>query len=1160
MLSKMSSVEEILSGVRPSARLINKLEKNTKPINASPLLRKYLLEFYTKLREELNKRDVKNTKENRDLITTRLVQVANRYSKGWTKKIVEARLNAAREDMKAKNKTPEATPQVTPEVTTLAISKKRDENLFIRKGWNSEVKSILDKKSNDWMRRKWGHIRTGVLAELYYQVLSDTKKRSFREKRNKLKDLARNPKQKFNPLFAAQVFNELKRTLTQLRDKMRSEQTTAKFDLDLPEDIPLPGRFFVPFPLRTYTSFVGSWMDELDENEDAWVPKQPVLLFSFLFDENNAGVVLPKLAPVLATLRFKYASLTENQYKPIKMRKIREKGPWRETDIVQLAVDKTQGLTLSNSGNTLLTILLGVIVEMGRNGGVLQKGLKLDMSSFQNMFCRAYVYLCTAQENYLKQKSKRLLGNPYTFSEWSLKQDSSKPRFPMIFNKVPQSLANLNIRKNNDKPECSACQKGYKTFYGNTWLKGEAPREPVVLDEDGNYVSGGNSEAQCIQQLDDLLKTAGVDMDSKNPWYIDFIGTWQQAQKRLDDFKKKQQELYDIGDPRYDWVDYYYKWIILKVDVAIKKFADISDAQEGQEALIGEALDALDETGIFSTLKNWAGKLAKLGAGAALIAYKIISLILVSPMTQELVIQFCNHIKESICQRIAIENGKAVLVRTKEKDPFTGNKLVFEEFDEDTGKWLNASAVNQKKYAAAAQKKRTDWWKNMAFRFFDVISSGTMLSGWMKTLAEMGTMVFGAVGQGINYLISVLAEIPIIGGVISAIGGTGAIAPVVIAYLQKEAKSSWNQMVTLNRRFTQLKKLYQAMFSGWSDCITLMDEEDPTSGKLIIKDGGGLGQKTYYKSAYYHAQFNIPYYAILVLNELAYREQKRLPNKPADIDAIIETLIRTEFVAGSKAQKKLAEKAIKDQNNVKKLRETLKNLTHEEANEILKQDIDASKAWEEKKKWLGYAALSAAAFAASGGISGVAQTAAAVGGAAKTAAAAAGGATAAKSALDFVKDYPEESAMMGSLFGMSGYRFYEDMTHVKDDYQILEIYRVLDQAGVRKMLFHAKLRDKIQEFKLEKSKLREAPAPPMRLAPWEEFELIMQSKSGFFVYEWAERSYINYETATKFFMKYGSPHVEVSQEQKPTEPTNFPAPGSDDWWEKRRKFQPRLRF
>ena len=94
---------------------------------------------------------------------------------------------------------------------------------------------------------------------------------------------------------------------------------------------------------------------------------------------------------------------------------------------------------------------------------------------------------------------------------------------------------------------------------------------------------------------------------------------------------------------------------------------------------------------------------------------------------------------------------------------------------------------------------------------------------------------------------------------------------------------------------------------GASDCLT--------SGRLVIKDGSELGSTSYYKDAFLHAQFNIPYYAIIVLNELASARERGVA---ADIDEIIETLIRTELVAGSAQQKALADQARIDQENMEK--------------------------------------------------------------------------------------------------------------------------------------------------------------------------------------------------------------------------------------------------
>ena len=150
---------------------------------------------------------------------------------------------------------------------------------------------------------------------------------------------------------------------------------------------------------------------------------------------------------------------------------------------------------------------------------------------------------------------------------------------------------------------------------------------------------------------------------------------------------------------------------------------------------------------------------------------------------------------------------------------------------------------------------------------------------------------------------------------------------------------------------------------------------------------------------------------------------------------------------------------------------------------------------------------------------------------------------------------------MGTLFGMGGYKIYNEIKHWDDSYKIVIVQEVLKQAGVRKMLFYSQLWDKIKEFgyndkgiKLNELKPKPEPEiPSVELLPWEKFEITMKSKSGFFVYKWAKKSYINYEKANEFFKKYGSPHVDVSQEKVTNKPTNFPRPkvGSAEWWKTR---------
>ena len=194
-------------------------------------------------------------------------------------------------------------------------------------------------------------------------------------------------------------------------------------------------------------------------------------------------------------------------------------------------------------------------------------------------------------------------------------------------------------------------------------------REDIKWNEDEtSIVSGGNDKGLCVQLLDDLLKEAGIDANSEsnNPWYIDFVGTWQQAQKRLDMFKSKQQEMYDTNDPRYSWVDYYWHWLILKVDVVIKKLAGISDIDPSVDLPAPETVEQ-GEWGewilggfrkLYVFLKDAAKTLCCINIQSDCSHFEF------AHDTQELVIRGIKSIKENLCMRIAIQQGKVDMVKT----------------------------------------------------------------------------------------------------------------------------------------------------------------------------------------------------------------------------------------------------------------------------------------------------------------------------------------------------------------------------------------------------------------------------------------------------------------------------------------------------------------
>ena len=188
-------------------------------------------------------------------------------------------------------------------------------------------------------------------------------------------------------------------------------------------DSEVDANVFVPFDPNEYSKFIRNFSIRLDENEDSFVPKQPVLLYSFMMDVENGAVLVDKFEFISNRLQYYFEDLIENQYvfpstqlkttSFDKLEALKKQGH----DIKEMVVDKTQGLTLSDSGNVLLTLYLGLIIEQARNNGPLSTNLHLDETSMsvEDMFVEAYVFICREQEKRLKAYQETI---PYTFSEF----------------------------------------------------------------------------------------------------------------------------------------------------------------------------------------------------------------------------------------------------------------------------------------------------------------------------------------------------------------------------------------------------------------------------------------------------------------------------------------------------------------------------------------------------------------------------------------------------------------------------------------------------------------------------------------------------------------------------------------------------------------------
>ena len=940
----------------------------------------------------------------------------------------------------------------------------------------------------------------------------------------------------FDPTYVAQVFVEL--------------QDTAAF--------------LLPFPPSNYTNFVAKVTAALDMYEDPCIPKRPVLMYAYMLDTENYAAVCDDFETISRQMHAKCEELFEEQFKePERLQpsayaayaKMKQDGH----DMQGYQVDRTQGMTLTDQGNVLLTLFLGRVIEKARDNGPYARFFTFnDGQAVDAMFAEAYAFVCRQQELRLRAFRETI---PYTFSEYMTK----KVYFPRLLRHMPQSLSELNIRQQDDgKPFCSACKKGYETYYGATAGLFNAERGEQKSDN-GHVVSGGNDTGLCVRQLDDLLAEAGLDpaTESNNPWYINFVGTWQQAQRRLDAYKKSQQVLYDTNDPRYSWVDYYWRWLLLKVDLEIKRLAGISDVPPTLDLPPppadpdGESWSAY----MWRGLKKLAVFIREASKIALVVLYKVIALVLRSPMTQELLIRGVHAIKEQLCRRMAIESGKVALVKTTETKNKDGTP-VLESFNMDTGEWSSLTVAQQKVIVAKESTKTSTYWRDMAFTFFNALTDTNAVGGGWKSFFEGGTLWYG---QGIDKFIQMFESIPLVGPILTKVGGVDTIKPVIITTLVAQGDRAWNEMVAANKKLTQLIRLYQAIFMGANDCLT--------GGKLVIKDGSSLGSTSYYKDAFEHASFNIPYYALMVLNELAYAREHNLDT---DEDVIIQNLIRTEVVAAAPMRKQIAEQAQKDavamdqwyhaQSLKAGQRDTQGNLQafNFEGNRIARANARADEqkalqaAWEQKKLLLGAASLFVAAVAATvatGGVAalgtlatGTASAAAsagtAVAGAAASAgtavagaaaSAGAGTAVAARGAWDrrkqistavtktagyavkivgFAAEHPKATMMAAGLAAQGADVSREYFEHRNDQLKILTVYEVLKQESVRGLYFKTRLRDQIKAFR---GTLDETRLPGLKG--------LLARKKGL-VLVWADSPEINVPAVQAFFEHYASPHVQ----------------------------------
>ena len=546
-------------------------------------------------------------------------------------------------------------------------------------------------------------------------------------------------------------------------------------------------------------------------------------------------------------------------------------------------LDENESLLLTSMGKRQSLLLLSHFFLNLLDSGAMPSKTPYDRKTIESdqlrnkafLLQRAYELLCEEQEKHFQKKINEY-NFPYAFSEWGMNEKVSIPRLLPL---SAQSMSTLTLAKEGGRPECRPCKKGTEVFYGRGYAMGKLERD----DEKGNHTG------LCIKLLDSLLEEAGIlDEEKGQPWYVNFIGTWQQAERRLEKFEEVQEKLRLSGSALYNFIDYYSKKFILYVDIAIKKLFDISTAAR-------DTLEEETDSWAKKYLGQWGGEIyeavKKVLKVAGLMFYKFMSLILQSPFMFELMVKYIKEYYDDICISLAVKNteqtfqdgelktkkGGVDLLRTK------GN--VVERFFYEQGRWVKLNKEEKEKKAKEASSAWYGALSNQANSLFSVMGQYLNLGKWQKTVdaAEFAN------SKVFDSFLSAFEAIPIFGSILKRIG-PDSIKASLVSYVTIYGNDMITKIIQQNRKIDRMIRLFVTFYYRADSCLN--------KGSITVKDGMQFGDllTAKFATAFHHATFNVPYYAIIILCEEALDKQK---GKKRSTELLIEELIHSSIVGAT---------------------------------------------------------------------------------------------------------------------------------------------------------------------------------------------------------------------------------------------------------------------
>jgi len=611
-----------------------------------------------------------------------------------------------------------------------------------------------------------------------------------------------------------------------------------------------------------------------------------------------------------------------------------------------------------------------------------------------DLYVDIYEWMAKRQEKYLKSRAPYI---PYRMAVSDTKNPWQIPSFKSVNS---QSLRNLNMRVLGGRPVCSACQKGFETYYGNIYYNNNL-KNLLTLSKQNSAIQGAqnaavgslkalkgdlsyfksyfnlnmlysqprpkvghhrNSMGLCIESLEEIVDGLSTKAQrDANGWFLNWMGTWQEATKKLEKFEQVHQEWYDNGDPRYSFTDWLYGYIVYQLDIYIKwailrcsdvpidengkpipppksdgtqeKETHTTDAEmdEVQLKALKGATEAIKEAiekekkenpkaeqeylikigveagkkfkvdkeklekiagehaktkstwekmkgyasgalnGLYEIIQNLLDGLKQLYSATKQTLwsimccfYKLIVYFCKSEMFRVMIIGVVDKTLQRLCERMNVEKGNYVSSNNGKK------------FDDTTGEWVKMSEEEKLKQARAITQaeKKSNWYNMRAFGLVlnKVGNDGSFAEGMQKAVDVK------MVGEN-NFIVGIiefLQNIPMIGPVLKMTKlEPKEMAEAIAASTALCFENAWEHLMTLHTSTLDLSKLY-SIISSFQECM-----ENAENGEAIMIEQGAApgGTAPYLNYAWERIVYNIPIYAIVLLNEVQRNELEKKWNR-----------------------------------------------------------------------------------------------------------------------------------------------------------------------------------------------------------------------------------------------------------------------------------------